>query len=84
MDLILRPFVVKCESFLKDSQHFLQDSQQFLDFYEPKGFSLISGDFDSLYNNIILESALDNICDFVKDKFHSKHILKYSIFGFQI
>ena len=81
MDIILRPIVIKCESFLKDSQHFLQET---LDFYEPKGFSLISGDFDSLYNNIILESALDNICDFVKDKFHSKHILKYSIFGFQI
>jgi len=71
VDLILRPIVVKCESFLKDSQHFLQET---LDFYEPKSFSLISGDFDSLYNNIILESALVIICDFVKDKFHSKHI----------
>ena len=66
MDLILRPFVVKCESFLKDSQHLLQET---LDLYVPEGFSLISGDFDSLYNNIILESSLDIICDFVKDKF---------------
>jgi len=71
VDIILRPFVVKCESFLKDSQHLLQET---LDLYVPEGFSLISGDFDSLYNNIILESSLDIICDFVKDKFHSKHI----------
>ena len=71
VDVILRPFVVKCESFIKDSQHLLQET---LELFVPEGYSLLSGDFDSLYNNIILETALDVICDFVKNDFHSQHI----------
>ena len=66
VDLILRPFVIRCESFLKDSQH--------LNLLVPSGYGLISGDFESLYNNIILETALNVICDFIKDKFYSEHI----------
>lgn len=71
MELILRPFVLVCESFLKDSQHLLQKT---IDMVIPDEYELLSGDFDSLYNNIILILALDIICDFVKDKFYSEHI----------
>lgn len=48
VDVILRPFVVRCESYLKDSQHLLQKT---LELSVPEGYSLLSGDFDSLYNN---------------------------------
>jgi hypothetical protein len=62
---------MECESYLKDSQHLLQQTQ---DLIIPDDHELISGDFDSLYNNIILGIALDIICDFVKDKFYSEHL----------
>ena len=71
INLILVPYVMECESYLKDSQHLLQQTQ---DLIIPDDHELISGDFDSLYNNIILGIALDIICDFVKDKFYSEHL----------
>ena len=75
--MILRPFVIECESYLKDSQHLLQET---LELFIPEDYDLISGDFDSLYNNIVLEEALDLICEFIKDKFVSIHI---NIFAFR-
>jgi site-specific DNA-adenine methylase len=46
----------------------------------PDDCELVSGDFDSLYSNIILEDALNLICDFIRDKHKSVHI---NIFAFR-
>ena len=71
VDLILRPFVVACSSYIKDSTQLLQETR---DLELPDDCELVSGDFDSLYSNIILEDALNLICDYIKDKHDSKHI----------
>ena len=71
VELILKPFVLKCCFYIKDSTQLLQETK---DLTVPDGCELVSGDFDSLYQNIILERALDLICEFIKDDFHSEHI----------
>jgi len=71
VDLILRPFVEKCSSYLKDSTHLLQEAE---DLEIPDDCELVSGDFDSLYSNIMLEDALNLICDFIKEEHRSDHI----------
>ena len=65
IDFILRPHVNNTESFILDSQNLIQKLQN-IDI--PNGFTLGTGDFDSLYSNIVHEDCLFLICDFLKDK----------------
>ena len=92
IDKLLRPFVCKSSSFLKDSQHLMQDVE---DKKFPLDSVLISGDFESLYTNLEHNLVLDYITDFMKDKLDNfkdmkiegfeailELILKYNIFNF--
>jgi hypothetical protein len=71
MDIILKPFVMECESYLKDSQHLLQDT---VNLVIPADSTLYSCDFESLYTNINLENALKLITEFISAKLFSIHI----------
>ena len=71
IDLILKPFVVKMPSFIQDSQNLLQHTVNLTFNYDV---NIYSCDFESLYTNIDLDSALILITDFMKDKLISKHI----------
>jgi len=71
IDIILKPFVVSSESYLKDSQHLLQEAELLK---IPASSKLYSCDFDSLYTNINLNEALFLISDFIRSRFFSNHI----------
>ena len=66
VDLIRRPFVLKCSFYLKDSTQLLQVAKDYCE--------LVSGDFDSLYSKINLLDALNLICEFIRD-FNSEHMV---------
>ena len=71
IDFILRPHVNNTESFILDSQNLIQKLQN-IDI--PNGFTLGTGDFNSLYSNIVHEDCLFLICDFLKDKLDTKYL----------
>jgi hypothetical protein len=64
--LTLHPFIAKTETYLQDSQHLLQLIND-IDCSKFENLTLFSGDFDSLYNNIEKEFAIDLILSFVND-----------------
>jgi hypothetical protein len=71
LDSILKPIIVKTESYIQDSQNLLQKikNKKF-----PKDCKIYSCDFEGLYSNIDLSHALTTICDFMKDKFTSTYL----------
>ena len=71
IDFIIRPFVIKCESYIKDSQDLIQKTQKLK--LHPTHF-LYSCDFESLYTNIIHSDCIFMLCDFLKDKLVNEHI----------
>jgi hypothetical protein len=91
IDFLLKPFVLKSESYIKDSQDLILKLK---DAVIPRGASVLTGDFESLYSNIELNICLDSITDFMRDKISSTHlniiafrsllfiVLSYNIFTF--
>jgi hypothetical protein len=77
VDFVLRPFVVASDSYIKDSQDLMQKALKFE--INADKIHLFSCDFESLYTNINQDDCLFIICDFLKDKFKSKHL---TLFGF--
>lgn len=71
VDLILRPFVKNCDSYIQDSQNLIQKSSKK---FFPTGSFLATCDFESLYSNIDHNDCLKVIGDFLKDKLISDHI----------
>ena len=92
LNLILQPFVQKCESFLLDSQNLIQDT---VNLNIPDNYRLTVADFVSLYTNINQDHALTVISDFISSNFNSEYIsalafheilrlvLKYNIFCYK-
>ncbi len=79
LDLIIRPFVEKSPSYIKDSQHFMQKN---LNKKFPENANLFTFDVVSLYTNIKQEKCLDILSDFFKDKLEPD--LGITISGFRI
>ena len=65
IDKLIRPLIIKTESYLQDSQSLLQDALNRSFHSDTKLYSL---DFESLYSNIIHNDAILVITDFMKDK----------------
>ena len=65
IDLIIRPFIVESDSYIKDSQDFILKTK---DIKIPLEYFLFSCDFDSLYTNIIHQILLDLFSEFFRDK----------------
>ena len=71
IDFVLRPLVKNTESFILDSQNLIQKLENI---EIPDGCILATGDFDSLYSNIVHEDCIFMICDFLKDKLDTKYM----------
>jgi hypothetical protein len=71
IDFVLRPLVKNTESFILDSQNLIQKLENI---EIPDGCILATGDFDSLYSNIVHEDCFFMICDFLKDKLDTKYM----------
>jgi hypothetical protein len=92
IDLVFQPFVKNSSSYLKDSQHLLQECESL---YIDKKWNKYSCDFESLYTNIDIDTAVDKITNYLSDKISSfdynivalngilKLILKNNIFIFE-
>ena len=65
LDKIIRPFVEKSSSYIKDSQNFIQKN---IDKKYPRNARIFTFDVVSLYTNINHEKCLDTLSDFFKDK----------------
>jgi hypothetical protein len=76
IDIILKSFVKKSESFLLDSQNLIQKLYQS---FFPSDCKIYSCDFSSLYTSINLDDALNVITEFIAKNFNS---LEIDIFGF--
>ena len=76
INLILQPHVQSSFSYIKDSQDLILKSKNL---HVPENAKLFSCDFESLYTNILLDSLLNVICDFMKPFLISEHL---SISGF--
>ena len=76
INLLLQPHVQFSSSYIKDSQDLILKTK---DLYIPNDSILFSFDFESLYSNILLDSLISLICDFIKPFFVTNHI---SIQGF--
>lgn len=78
LDLILRPFVEKSESYIKDSQNLIQKckKKKF-----PLNTKLFTFDVVSLYTNIEHQKCIDLICEFLIDKID--HFQDLNIVGFR-
>lgn len=72
MDLLLRPFVYKMESYIKDSQNLIQKCENLK--IESSDIFIYSCDFESLYTNIDQNECLNLISDFIKDKLCDENI----------
>ena len=71
IDHIIRPFVMSCDSYIKDSQDLINKTQYLR---LPSNVNLFSCDFDSLYTNIVHSDCVYLICDFLQDKFSNDHL----------
>jgi len=71
IDFILRPHVKNTDSFILDSQNLIQKLENI---EIPDDCILATGDFDSLYSNIVHEDCIFMICDFLKDKLNTKYM----------
>ena len=72
IDFILQPYIKKFPSYIKDSQNLIQISKD-LNFSTDS--QLFSCDFENLYTNINLDTALSIFNEFlVEVNFYSKHI----------
>lgn len=69
LDKIIRPFVEKSYSYIKDSQNFIQKN---LGKKYPKNGKIFTFDVVSLYTNINHQDCLDILSDFFKDKLNSE------------
>jgi hypothetical protein len=72
LDLILRPYVEKCESYIKDSQDLMGKVYDLT--FKSENINLYSCDFESLYSNIDHNDCLFVLCDFMKDKLDTVHL----------
>jgi len=71
IDLILQEFVIKTETYIKDSQNIIQDvSNIFVD----SETELYSFDFANLYTSIKSEDAINRISDYIRTNFKSSNI----------
>lgn len=70
IDFILKPLVIKTETYLRDSQNLIQKAENM--FFEKKPY-LYSLDFESLYTNIKPEDATNAIADYMTDKLNNIH-----------
>ena len=77
IDFILRPFVIQCDSYIKDSQDLIIKTQSLK---LTKDHKLYSCDFESLYTNIVHSDCINLLCDFLKDKIDNEHL---NIFAFK-
>jgi hypothetical protein len=71
LNFILRPYVLRTESYIKDSQNFIQKTK---DIVIPVGYTIATADFTALYSNIDHEDCLSSLTEFFKDKLDSEHI----------
>ena len=71
LDSLLQPFVVKMDSYLRDSQSLIQKCENIK---IPPDSNLLSADFEGLYTNIDHEDALNTLTDFMTDKLDSKYL----------
>jgi len=78
LDKIIRPFVEKSSSYIKDSQNFIQKN---INKKYPKNAKIFSFDVVSLYTNIDHDKCLDTLSDFFKDKLDPDFAI--DIFGFR-
>ena len=73
LDKIIRPFVEKSSSYIKDSQNFIQKN---INKKYPKNAKIFSFDVVSLYTNIDHDKCLDTLSDFFKDKLDTDFIVR--------
>ena len=71
IDFILKPYVNSSESFILDSQNLIQKLEKL---HVSNEYTLLTGDFTSLYSNINHNDCLNMFCDFFKDKLDNEHI----------
>ena len=71
IDFIIRPFIIKTETYIKDSQDLIMKTQNITFRSKPHLFSC---DFESLYTNIVHSDCIFLLCDFLRDKLDSEHI----------
>jgi hypothetical protein len=70
IELLLRPHVINSETYIRDSQDLMLKCSNLI---VPDGSVLYSCDFESLYTNIVLESLLNDVTEFIApflDNFH--------------
>ena len=77
-DKIIRPFVEKSFSYIKDSQNFIQKN---INKKYPKNAKIFTFDVVSLYTNIDHDKCLETLSDFFKDKLDPDFGI--DIFGFR-
>lgn len=78
LDFILRPFVIKADSYIKDSQDLILKT---MNKSFPPDSKLFSCDFESLYTNIDHCECLDMLCGFMSDKLN---VTEIKITGFRV
>ena len=71
LDKIFQPFVLKTDSYIKDSQNLIQICQKVKFKNPPYIYSL---DFSSLYSNIDPVHAVPTLTDFLSSRINSKHM----------
>jgi hypothetical protein len=77
IDLILKPIVMKTETYLKDSQNLIQRIKDFVFDQEPFLYSL---DIVSLYTNIRQEDATLKITDFMSRRLDSVNLNIFALY----
>jgi hypothetical protein len=71
LDILFKPHVQKCKSYIQDSQNFIQKTK---DICIDNNDFLAVADFTSLYSNIDLKDCLEKITDFFTDKLDSENL----------
>ena len=77
IDQILKVFVSKTETYIKDSQNLIQKCEDFTFNKKPNIYSM---DFSSLYSNLNPVHVILLITDFMRDRIDSKHL---NVYGFK-
>jgi hypothetical protein len=81
IDFILKPFVQKTETYLKDSQNLIQYCEEIE--LDDEDIEITTGDFESLYSNIESNKAISEICNFLKSvDYKNDHIDLFGISEF--